>query len=475
MPNKTKLFTLLLGLSLLYLLPIIISDRPYIDDLGRSVLGYTWWGLNGRPLADIVMISLSMGSPILDLSPLPLLIGISVLCFTLTAYISKLIPNRPAAEKLLVSFCVIANPFLLECLSYKFDSLTMLLSISVLFVPYTLAIRSSLNWIASITCVIACLSLYQASIGIFVILAFIECVFSANGTNGVIKSAISRAIQLSLGYVAYSNIVLQAFSGGDYVKNHSEFISLSSPDDLIKNLMGVKELSQAYLSSLPTLIIFAYTALVIIGMACVVSSLAKKKLVIGSIIALVMPFAAILFSMFHIILLKNAVLSPRVLISSSALFLLYAMIISKGFSRLNRAYLLLLPFVICSFSLAYAYGNSLKHQKTMDEQLSASLAYDIYSLNKKFTSISFIGTSPSAPQRDLAIKRMPLIKYLTPIYMRGDWVWGAKLLAYNGLNLTLNPIKGNIEACNVVKRNSRYSIIESGDGVIVSFDPNICK
>ncbi len=98
MSHRNKLFAFLMGMSLLYVLPVILADRPYIDDLGRSVLGYTWWGLNGRPLSDVVMIALSMGHPILDLSPLPLLLGITILSLTLAAYIDKAMHDRSVKE-----------------------------------------------------------------------------------------------------------------------------------------------------------------------------------------------------------------------------------------------------------------------------------------------------------------------------------------------------------------------------------------
>lgn len=475
MSHRNKLFAFLMGMSLLYVLPVILADRPYIDDLGRSVLGYTWWGLNGRPLSDMVMVALSMGSPILDLSPLPLLLGIAILNLTLAAYIDKAMYERSAKVKLLVCFCFLANPFLLECLSYKFDSLTMLLSAAILFLPFTAQARVSLSWMVSVICIIYSLSLYQASIGIFVILTFLECAFFVSSNKEIIKSALSRAIQFGLGYVLYTKIVLPLSSGGDYVKNHSEFISPSNPDELLQNIDGIAKIVRAYLESIPKFVIYLYALMVVACLALMIIDAIRSKQVVKAIIIISMPFAAALFSVLHILLLKDAVIAPRVFISASAFLLMNAMIICKGISGFRLSYTLLVPFIFCSFSLSYAYGNALKQQKMMDENLIAALSYDINNMDKKPSKISFIGVAPSAPQRDLAIKRMPIIKYLTPIYMRGDWVWGAKLLAYNGLNLTLTPINGKVELCNVVKRNGRYSIIESGNGVIISFDPKVCK
>lgn len=54
----------------LYVLPIILTGRLYIDDLGRTLYGYSGWGLNGRPLSDAIMQTMSLGGELLDLSPL---------------------------------------------------------------------------------------------------------------------------------------------------------------------------------------------------------------------------------------------------------------------------------------------------------------------------------------------------------------------------------------------------------------------
>ena len=67
----------LLALCFLYILPIILADRMYGDDILRSQQGYTNWDINGRPLADLMMKGLFLfGDNIADISPLPLILGV---------------------------------------------------------------------------------------------------------------------------------------------------------------------------------------------------------------------------------------------------------------------------------------------------------------------------------------------------------------------------------------------------------------
>jgi len=123
-------------LSSLYAVPIISTGIPYIDDMGRSIWGYSGWEDNGRPIAMIIMRFISLGIPLQNIHPLPqllgaLIIGISGLIFF------KIVGHTQ--QKVAVYCCALSfliNPFFLENLSYQYDSLPMSLSIFALVVPF---------------------------------------------------------------------------------------------------------------------------------------------------------------------------------------------------------------------------------------------------------------------------------------------------------------------------------------------------
>ncbi|HCQ6946067.1 TPA: hypothetical protein OL694_004823, partial [Enterobacter hormaechei] len=81
-----KLFSMILLMSLIFFLPIILSSHYYVDDLGRSIYGYSKWSENGRPLADLLFLSLSFGPQLPDISPLPQLLALGIL--SLSVYFS---------------------------------------------------------------------------------------------------------------------------------------------------------------------------------------------------------------------------------------------------------------------------------------------------------------------------------------------------------------------------------------------------
>ncbi len=118
----------------LILLPILITDRYNVDDWGRTVIGYLHWGQNGRPLADVVMTTLGLGKPLVDFSPV-CQIGAIICLSWLSAVVARRFEIRRPLVASLVTFPLGANPFFLANLSFKFDSLPMVLSLILALMP----------------------------------------------------------------------------------------------------------------------------------------------------------------------------------------------------------------------------------------------------------------------------------------------------------------------------------------------------
>src|SRR5690606_10036162 len=132
-----------------------------------------------------------------------------------------------------VMFSMIANPFLLENLSYKFDVLPMLTSMSILLIPFSLHKHGYLSFTLSAIVVVASLSMYQASIAIFACLAVFEfCLSYKKNTEEqltiLIKKPLMRVSQLFLGYVSYY-LISKDMIKGSYNITHSQTINFG-PD-----------------------------------------------------------------------------------------------------------------------------------------------------------------------------------------------------------------------------------------------------
>jgi hypothetical protein len=108
--HQKSTFFISLVLYTLLLLPILIADRYHVDDWGRSVLGYLNWGLDGRPLTDVIISTLDLGKPLVDFSPICQIASIVCLSWLSTIVARKFEIGRPVIAAL-TTFPLGANPF----------------------------------------------------------------------------------------------------------------------------------------------------------------------------------------------------------------------------------------------------------------------------------------------------------------------------------------------------------------------------
>ena len=77
----TKVFIILFVFSTLYVLPIILFNTWFNDDLGITLYGVTGLNGDGRPLGQLLSDFLSGGGIVSDIGPLPLLCSVLILFF----------------------------------------------------------------------------------------------------------------------------------------------------------------------------------------------------------------------------------------------------------------------------------------------------------------------------------------------------------------------------------------------------------
>ncbi|HED2711861.1 TPA: glucosyltransferase domain-containing protein [Enterobacter asburiae] len=317
-----KIFLISLSIMiLLYILPIILADRLYIDDILRSQYGYKNWGLNGRPLADAVMALVNMTSgEIVDISPLPLLIACGAYVVCSLAYYKTAINFIGPFKAALLFFFVIANPFLLENLSYKFDVLPMILSVAVLLLPFCGIRNLYLKIVAGVLCVAASLSLYQASIGFFCSLALIELTIAYSRYTstdcGLLKDLCLRVASLFAGYLLYS-FIAKHFIQGDYNETHSQMIGLNLEglQSAIDTSRGMNYQLMRTIGEMP----FVVYVIALLAVLFSIYSVYSRKTTwsasrfIVSMAIITSPATVYLLSFIHLSLLKNPIFVHRVL------------------------------------------------------------------------------------------------------------------------------------------------------------------
>ena len=467
-------FLFMLAISICYVLPIISADRYYIDDIGRSIRGYAGWSENGRPLADILMISLSLGLPIIDLSPMPLVIGLSILCLSISIY-TKTIGITGDYKRSMIGFAFICNPFLLENLSYKYDALPMTLSISLIFLAFSFS--GNLKWLLSIALVICTLSLYQSSLTVFCSLTVIEALRSVKNQDKIKDISlvmINRIIQFIFGYAIYAKFIAPHFLSGGYNSHHSDtVISYSNPIEIVeRNSDAYLHYINLYLSGIPLIVVLVLLTCVTIGAFSYISK--SKRIALSGLLVVLAILSVFLLSFIHLTILVNPVFAPRVLIPFGCLFLLCAYLSFQ--TRLGYIFCLILT--ITSFTLSFTYGNAMKAQKEYETYLQTIISSDINSLNNNSTRISFIGSMPKSDELKLASTKFPILEKLIPVYVNDNWVWGGMSFLRYGLALSHKNIdkreKSSICSGTPIFKTKLYHIYDYKESIVIRFNNGNC-
>lgn len=481
-----KIFLISLSIMiLLYISPIILADRLYIDDILRSQYGYKNWGLNGRPLADAVMALVNMTpGEIVDISPLPLLIACGAYVLCSLAYYKTAINFISPLKAGLLFFFVIANPFLLENLSYKFDVLPMILSVAVLLLPFCGIRNLYLKIAAGAMCVAASLSLYQASIGFFCSLALIELAIayrrnSATDCN-LLKDLCLRAVSLLIGYLAYS-IIAKYFIQGDYNETHSQMIGLNFEglQSVIDTSRGMNYQLMRTIGEMP---IVVYAVAIIAVVFSVYSVYARKASLsvsrfILSLVIITSPATIYLLSFIHLSLLKNPIFVHRVLASFCGIIMYVILMTLMNIKSKTFLAILLAPLFLFANYYSFAYGNALKYQKEYDVKLSSELAQIVSSDDPDgIKQVRIFGTQGSSIQRLNAIKRLSSLEPLIPLYYTGGW-WGTHLIKMYDIK---NEITGESDlnrACSMreISSNQRYRVYSDQNSILIAFDKPNCR
>ena len=493
--KRDRKFTItLLSLCIIYIIPIILADRYYIDDLGRSQWGYASWSDNGRPLASLIMHLLNFGGAnIIDISPLTQILAVLVFVFSSYYYFKSNFADSSPIFSAVTFFFAFANPFLLENLSYKFDSLPMVMALSLLMFAFLRVSSKIKSWLLSFSVILASLCLYQAAIGFFVCLAIMEFVqqymrpslYQENHFY-IYKDSIARITQLLSAYIVYTVLISPKYVVGDYNVSHSKSIELNNSGiniflknvDIYFDIISIYFTKQYYQLAIITFFLSCWLLMVILKKINTKKNISFWGFIIPSIIVLFSP-ALIFFSSFlPLSFLANPQFAARTLISFSGVMLFWGRFSFYIVNRWRITIVFLMPIVLFFFIFSYSYGNALKAQKNFDATLSGDIISNINEIDVSSSKIVGIyGVQPSSSVRDNTVKRYPLMGSLVPIYMSSKWRWGEVLLNNHGLKNKRGLTVNNELVCAMTPsvKKSNYTLYSNDSAIVIAFKKPQCK
>ncbi|MBW9430749.1 hypothetical protein FHC77_08325 [Atlantibacter hermannii] len=472
--NK-KIYCYLLLTIGVFLLPIILANVYYIDDYTRVMRSVTDWDINGRPLANAIILSLGANNNLMDASPLPMLLSIIVLSTGSYFSFVKIFPNKKLTN-LVLFLPVIFNPFFLENASFKFDVISMALSYAIAF---TLPCFEISSWKKSLSigvaAVISILCLYQPTINTYLSMSVIilfRDILTGDKMAQSIKAMALKTLSFIIGCALYYSIIAQIFVSGDYSETHSTVIPFDGNilHNIYKNFLAsasfIRWSSDGFFGYIYGLIIISTIA--IIAWLCLTKVISLKKALVLNF-CLIMAIALIPGTL---LLLQNQIIRPRVFTSYTIPLLLLSILVYKF--NLNAFKVIIYAYCFSIASLSYSYGNAIKAQFNFNDFLFSWISNDIsyFAHGNLNAEIYLTGKLPLPIQTYNATLHSNMISSLVPQYNGDDFtVQDIAFSYFKDYKYMTKSLKGHeVNECNeLVISKPWYLVYECNGNYIVKF------
>lgn len=202
---------------------LLRANYSYRDDLNRVLSGRKGWDDYGRYLSNFLSTIIHADHYLTDVSPLPQLIAV------LFVAMSGIIIWYSVSEKQKFSVWDLAalvplgiSPYFLACISFKYDSPYMALSILVSVIPILFLKCGTIRYLCAIIIgILMMCATYQASSGIFPMLVILMCMKFWNQKENIkviLKFAGKSAVGYFTGLIIFK-IFLMPPSTREYVSN----------------------------------------------------------------------------------------------------------------------------------------------------------------------------------------------------------------------------------------------------------------
>ncbi|EKP4391864.1 glucosyltransferase domain-containing protein [Cronobacter malonaticus] len=409
----------------LFVLPILLSGVLYQDDILRTANGEAYWGVLGRPMSDVAVMALGFGSGfVVDSFPLSLILAGVLLGASSVMLYCRFAINRGIASGVVFSLFSL-SPFFLQNLSYHFDSFPMMLGVFLTVLPYSkmcASFKLAFRVLFGAVCLVLALSLYQATINVFLSLCAIEIAYvlysRGSGTDALRMSA-ERAASAIIGMIIYMKGVTPFFLSKNV---HSDLVLKA--DDPAKSLLYNFERFWNIASSLMNDSLYMAWVLIIVvatvGLIILSFRVAKSEFSLTSkIIGFAVFSSGIAVTLFSIagpfIFIDKTVVAPRVMMGLPGFMLLIGYLASMLSSKIITTIACIIP-VVFSLSYSSAYGNASKHQRSLEDKVFYDIASSLPpKLDGKKVYIS--GQISTAVATNMEFKRFPSLKWMVmPLY-----------------------------------------------------------
>lgn len=417
-------------LALIYLVGISALLRAnfyYIDDIARANEGYTQWEYYSRHLMVLFGYFLHADSYLTDISPLPQLVTIVFLALAGTISIYALTNKKDFSLWYLIAAIPMGlSPYFLECLSYKYDSAVMGLSVLVSVLPLLYTSASERKYAAiTVLCTLCMCMSYQAAAGIFPVFVILLCFqrwLEGQSFAKILRFALLSAAGYLAGLLIFRLFIMTP------VDNHASS-DLPAMGAFLPSVLGAyKKYLKYYLTDFK---IEWHIFILILGVCFVYASCktAKGSKIPAALLSLLVLLVVAALSLGVYPFLEGPTFYPRSMYGIGCTIALFTIFVFSRMPRLLPAKVACFLLSWAFFSFAFTYGNALYVQSqytdyrimiTIDDLIESGILDEP---GEKTMRIS--GSIGQAP----ALRHMPqdfqILNRLVPItFQDSEEYWG---------------------------------------------------
>lgn len=376
---------LFLFATLLYILPLILADFPYIDDNWRALAAGTGWAQEGRLFAQWFYNLLTFSGAAPNIFPLPLLIATLAMSWALTRLTFHYFPE-PTFTHCLVLLPLWYNPFFLQNLSYQYDGPTMALSLVAVIYAITFQSPSRIQQLLIPAALIAlAIGLYQVSFNVLLGLCCLEWLRGAN--DKLAWPAWWRLIGCKVVQIGLAGLIYYATAYAFMTQSRTSLLNWAAAPLLQIETNASRVLEKIVLLFhggfawvFAALLLCAVAGAVRVGRRVVErAGTGLEKTIIGLLCLLLLPILMMLVpgaSLFF----RDFNEGARTLMGFAVVLVLLFYLSHRALARVHgKLPLLLLVPLLAMLSLSFAYGRVLTLQKTFATNALSALSADIAS------------------------------------------------------------------------------------------------
>ena len=440
--NWKKVFVILVGIYVIAISALIREDYDYIDDMGRAAYGYTGWEERfSRYLSTFLSHMIHAGTFLSDISPFPQLLAIIILAISSVLIIKILVgeDEKCSLWEIIAVIPVGLSPYFLECISYKYDSPYMAISIFASVFPILFYQCGMIQYYVSVIIgTIAVCTTYQAGAGIFpmiIVVIALEHWNKGKKINEVIKYIFQSAVPYLIGMGIYKFFIMKTVTS--YVEN-----GIAAPREILQHYIQYFTIVKSDFKT-----VWCYCiAIICIGFIIEKVYTSKQNKILSLILSSSAVFVMGILSWGLYPALKQPLMAPRAMYGFGVFIALLGVATVKNKSK--YFYVLKLVCVVlswCFIVLALTYGNALVAQEEYTDMRMNAVVMDLNTLDcmKKDTekNIQIKGSIGQAPIIRNKPQNNQILNRLIPITFRENWYWGNyKLCNYYGIQ-NLKPVK----------------------------------